>query len=122
MKISRKKKIYDISNNSECTFRPDIPKRNIKKLFKKHLSEDDLFKKIRKNYFDIYFGPKLKEFNVSKKRYFIINNDDIKNIQNLKHKNIESEKKKRYFDDNIKISLIKRKLYNLEKFFSKQKL
>ena len=121
-----KKKLYDIHNYSECTFKPELPKRNLKKLFKKQLSEDDLCKKIKKNYFDIYFGPKLREFSVSKQRYFIINNDDIKNSQNSiynkKDKNIESEKRNRHIDDNIKIGLIKRKLYNLEKFFSKQKL
>ena len=121
-----KKKLYDIHNYSECTFKPELPKRNLKKLFKKQLSEDDLCKKIKKNYFDIYFGPKLREFSVSKQRYFIINNDDIKNSQNSiynkKDKNIESEKRNRHIDDNIKIGLIKRKLYNLEKFFSKKNL
>lgn len=122
----KKRKIYDIYNNSECTFKPQIPKRNIKKIFKKQLSEDDLYKKMHKNYFDIYFGPKLREFSVSKQRYFIINNNYIINSQNSlynkKNKNIESEKRNRHLDDNIKIGLIKRKLYNLEKFFSKQKL
>ena len=63
---------------------------------------------------------------MSKQRYFIINNDDIKNSQNSiynkKDKNIESEKRNRHIDDNIKIGLIKRKLYNLEKFFSKKNL
>ena len=37
-----------------------------------------------------------------------------------KNRNAESEKRNRYNEQNIELGLIKRKLYNLEKFFSKQ--
>ena len=122
----KRKKIYDNYDKCECTFRPEILKRNISKLFKKQLSENDIINKKNKNYYDIYFGPKIKEFNVSKQRYFIINNDDIKSNNNSFYskinKNCESEKRYRYNYNNIKIGLIKRKLYNLEKFFSKKNI
>ena len=122
----KRKKIYDNYDKCECTFRPETLKRNISKLFKKQLSEADIIKRKNKNYYDIYFGPKIKEFNVSKQRYFIINNDDIKSNNNSFYskinKNCESEKRYRYNDNNIKIGLIKRKLYNLEKFFSKKNI
>ena len=122
----KKKKVYDDYYNYECTFKPEITKRNINKIFKKQFSDADINKthKKNKNYFDIYFGPKLREFSVSKQRYFIINNDDINSnnisLYNKSNKNCESEKRNKYNEDNIKLSLIKRKLYNLEQFFSKK--
>ena len=122
----KRKKVYDNYENYECTFKPELTKRNINKLFKKQFSEADINKnhKKNKNYFDIYFGPKLREFSVSKKRYFIINNDDINSnnisLYNKSNKNCESEKRNKYNEKNIKLSLIKRKLYNLEQFFSKK--
>ena len=122
----KRKKVYDNYDNYECTFKPELTKRNINKLFKKQFSEADINKnhKKNKNYFDIYFGPKLREFSVSKQRYFIINNDDINSnnisLYNKSNKNCESEKRSKYNEDNIKLCLIKRKLYNLEQFFSKK--
>ena len=98
----------------------------MKKIFKKQLSDADLYINKNKNNFDIYFGPKVKEFNVSKQRYFIINNDDVKNtkisLYYKKDRNAESEKRNKYNEKNINLCLIKRKLYNLEKFFSKQSI
>lgn len=122
----KKKEIFDFDEKSECTFRPEIIKGNMKKIFKKQLSDADLYINKNKNNFDIYFGPKIKEFNVSKQRYFIINNDDVKNtkisLYYKKDRNAESEKRNRYNEKNINLCLIKRKLYNLEKFFSKQSI
>ena len=124
------KKICDYYDNSECTFKPEITKSNLKKIFKKHLSETDIKIKKTKSYLDIYNDPKLNKFSISKQRYFIINNNDInKNKTKVsiyykkeKDKLVESEKRYKYNEKNIKLGLIKRKLYNLEKFFSKQKL
>jgi hypothetical protein len=124
----KKKKIYDYYNNYECTFRPNIIKRNISKLFKKQLSDTDIIIKKNKN-INYYDSKPKKEFNISKERFFIINNDDIKKCNNnkiylyyQKNRNIANDKRDLYNEKNIKLGLIKRKLYNLEKFFSKQNL
>ena len=123
-----KKKIYDYYNNYECTFRPYIIKRNISKLFKKQLSDTDIIIKKNKN-INYYDSKPKKEFNISKERFFIINNDDIKKCNNnkiylyyQKNRNLANDKRDLYNEKNIKLGLIKRKLYNLEKFFSKQNL
>ena len=124
----KKKKIYDYYNNYECTFRPNIIKRNISKLFKKQLSDTDIIIKKNKN-INYYDSKPKKEFNISKERFFIINNDDIKKCNNSKiylyyqkNRNLANDKRDLYNEKNIKLGLIKRKLYNLEKFFSKQNL
>ena len=124
----KKKKIYDYYNNYECTFRPNIIKRNISKLFKKQLSDTDIIIKKNKN-INYYDSKPKKEFNISKERFFIINNDDIKKCNNnkiylyyQKNRNLANDKRDLYNEKNIKLGLIKRKLYNLEKFFSKQNL
>ena len=126
----KKRKINNDYDNSECTFKPQISKRNLKYMFKKQLSDTNIKNRKNKNYFDIYFGPKQREFSVSKKRYFIINNEDNNKTSNnnkiylyyQKNKEKESDKRDKYNKNNVELSMIQRKLYNLEKFFSKQNL
>ena len=127
----KKKQEKEYLENYECSFRPQIIKRNISQLFKKDIScENEMSYKTNKSYFDIYFGPKQKEFNISKKRYFIINIDDDSYkydnktfLGNYKDKKEgKRENRYKYNQENIKLSLIQRKLYNLEKFFSKHNL
>ena len=126
----KKKQEKEYIENYECSFRPQIIKRNISQLFKKEISDKiELSNKKNKSYFDIYFGPKQKEFNISKKRYFIINIEDIYKYNNktflCNHKDKKEEKREnryKYNQHNIKLSLIQRKLYNLDKFFSKHNL
>ena len=123
----KKKQEKEYLENFECSFRPQIIKRNISQLFKKEIDgENEMGFKKNKSYFDIYFGQKQKEFNISKKRYFIINIDDIYKYNNktflCNYKDKKEEKREnryKYNQHNIKFSLIQRKLYNLEKFFSK---
>ena len=121
----KRKKIYDYYDNSECTFRPQIEKRNIKKMFKKRLSESDINTKKCKKLDEL--KSKIKELNISKERHFIINNSNIKKLNNnnthlyyQKNKNSENDKRDKYNEQNIKLGLIKRKMYNLEKFFQEQ--
>ena len=125
----KKKRINDNYDNSECTFKPKIDKVNYKKMFRKHLSDTDISSKKSKSYFDIYYAPKLKKFRISKQRYFIVNNiNQINNnkisIYYQKDKEQGNETEKRYIHnkENIQLGLIKRKLYNLEKFFAKKNL
>ena len=126
----KKHRIYNGFNNdeSECTFKPQILKTNIKLLFKKQLSDTDI-KNMRKKSSYSYLSPKKRDFSVSKQRYFIINNDETNksNINNSrihlyyqKDKYNECDKRDKY--NKIEVSMIQRKLYNLEKFFSKQSL
>ena len=123
----KKKQENEYIENYECSFRPQIIKRNISQLFQKEIDgENEMSYKKNKSYFDIYFGQKQKEFNISKKRYFIINIDDIYKYNNktflCNYKDKKEEKREnryKYNQHNIKLSLIQRKLYNLEKFFSK---
>ena len=126
----KKKQENEYYENYECTFKPEIIKRDINYLFKNQLSYSYISNKKNKSYYDIYYGSKKREFSVSKKRFFIINKDDLYQLNNNKISSLYSQKSKdeeniyRYKlnEKNIKLSLIKRKLYNLEKFFEKQNL
>ena len=126
----KRKQENEYIENYECSFRPQIIKKNISQLFKKEMfDESEMSLKKNRSYFDIYFGPKQREFNISKKRFFIINIDDINKYNNktflCNHKNKKEEKREnryKYNQHNIKLSLIQRKLYNLDKFFSKHNL
>lgn len=126
----KKKQENEYLENYECSFRPQIIKRNISQLFKKDIcSENETSYKKNRSYFDIYFGNKQREINKSKKKYFIFNINDIYKYNNKtffdNYKDKKEEKREnryKYDQENIKLSLIQRKLYNLEKFFSKHNL
>ena len=95
-------------------------------MFKKRLSESDIHhRKYKKNIDEL--KSKIKELNISKERHFIINSSNIKKFNNnnihlyyQKDKNTENEKRDKYNEQNIKLGLIKRKMYNLDNFFQEQ--
>jgi hypothetical protein len=124
----KRKKIYNDNDNSEYTFKPQILKRNLKFLIKKQLSETDIKEKKKKS-LDSILIPQKNDFSIPKKRLFVVNNDDANKSTNnnsriylyyQKDKSNECDKRDKY--NKIEISMIQRKLYNLEKFFSKQSL
>ena len=124
----KRKKIYNDNDNSEYTFKPQILKRNLKFLIKKQLSETDIKDKKKKS-LDSILSQKKNDFSIPKKRLFVVNNEDANKSTNnnsriylyyQKDKSDECDKRDKY--NKIEISMIQRKLYNLEKFFSKQSL
>ena len=108
MNNEKKKKLNENEKCLECTFKPKINTKSIKYLFQKTAEEKLKTKSLRNN--SKSTQEPLKNFNISSNRYFIIkNNKEKTNKINLK----EKIKQK-----NINYSLIQRKSYHLEKFFS----
>ena len=108
----KKKKIEEKQNNLECTFKPKINKKSIKYLFQK-TAEEKIKAKTKNNTNNL--NESLKNKNVSQKRYFIIN-DDYSEKHKMKINKMNMKLK--YKQKHIEYSLIQRKTYNLEKFFS----
>ena len=122
----KRKKIYNDYDKSQCNFKPQKLKRNLKSLFKKHLSETDIKTKKKKS-IDSYLNPKKIDFNIFQKGNPFINNDDDINKSNINNNRICLFYQKDKYNEcdksnKIEISMIQRKLSNLEKFFSKQSL
>ena len=110
----KKKKLKERQSNSECTFKPKIITKSIKYLFQK-TAEEKIKTNNRKNNDNNNSTNSLKNINISKNRYFIINNDYS---DKHKRKINKMSMKIKYKEKHIEYSLIQRKSYHLEKFFS----
>ena len=110
----KKKILKEKQSNSECTFKPKIITKSIKYLFQK-TAEEKIKTSNRKNNVNNNSTNSLKNINISKNRYFIINNDYS---DKHKRKINKMSMKIKYKEKHIEYSLIQRKSYHLEKFFS----
>ena len=109
----KKKKIKEKEENFGCTFKPKIITKSIKYLFQKTAEEKIKAKNKRSKVNNSM--KSLKNINISKNRYFIINNDYS---DRHKMKINKMSMKIKYKEKHIEYSLIQRKSYHLEKFFS----
>ena len=109
----KKKKIKEKEENFGCTFKPKIITKSIKYLFQKTAEEKIKAKNKRSKVNNSM--KSLKNINISKTRYFIINNDYS---DRHKMKINKMSVKIKYKEKHLEYSLIQRKSYHLEKFFS----
>ena len=113
MENEKRKEIKENIAQSNCTFKPKIITKSIKYLFQKSKEKHSKSKNDKNN--SKILNKSLKNIQISKARYFIIN-DDNKDINESKIDKMSLKIK--YKRKEIENSLLQRKSYHLEKFFS----
>ena len=109
----KKKEIKENIAQSNCTFKPKIITKSIKYLFQKSKEKHSKSKNDKNN--SKILNKSLKNIQISKARYFIINDD---NKATNESKIDKMSLKIKYKRKEIEHSLLQRKSYHLEKFFS----